>query len=146
MIKERMTDIKRNGLVVPGGWVADFYEVEPTNNEAYEFYGALLMEMGYTEAAAMELVHSIIQHLFNAGMRHHLRMSIINFAEKYAEMYPEAVKKGDRVLRKGLRYIPSFNPEIAQHYYFPLIGDALKNRPPGIKTILDAFEEMAKDV
>ena len=141
MIKERMTDIKRNGLVVPGGWVADFYEVEPTNNEAYDFYGALLMEMGYTEAAAMELVHSIIQHLFNAGMRHHLRMSIMNFAEKYAELYPKAVKS-----RAGVRTIPSFQPEIAQHYYFPLIGDALKSRPPGIKTILDAFEEMAKDV
>ncbi len=142
MIKERMTDIKRNGLVVPGGWVADFYEVEPTNNEAYDFYGALLMEMGYTEAAAMELVHSIIQHLFNAGMRHHLRMSIMNFAEQYAKLYPDAImtKDGEH------RIMPSFNPEIAQHYYFPLIGDAKQHRPPGIKTILDAFEEMAKDV
>jgi len=145
MIKERMTDIKRNGLVVPGGWIADFYEVEPTGFEAYDFYGSLLTEMGYTEAKAMELVHDIIQHLFNAGMRHHLRMSIMNFAEQYHKLHPEAVR-WTMIDKKEFFYLPSFNPEIAQHYYFPLVGDALKNRPPGIKTILDAFEEMAKDV
>ncbi len=142
-----MTDIKRNGLVVPGGWIADFYEVEPTGFEAYDFYGSLLTEMGYTEAAAMELVHSIIQHLFNAGMRHHLRMSIMNFAEQYEKLYPEAAKISKvEVGAQSIRVLPSFNPEIAQHYYFPLIGDSKQKRPPGIKTILDAFEEMAKDV
>ena len=148
MIKERMTDIKRNGLIVLGEWEAEYFKVAPVDLEPYEFYGEVLMKIGFTESGAMSKVNIMVQNLFTAGMRHHLRMFIMDQAEKYAEAHPEAVKN---ITRKGKRYrtAHSFKPELVQSYYFPG-GEASSEDRSKIKgdgrSLEKLFEEMAKDV
>ena len=134
MTYEEIGDIRRNGLVIPGGWKAPVLNVRATPGDD-EFLVNHLVHMGYDEDDAARLAIRMVQERYTFGFIHGLRMSIMNYAQRYMGRYPSLVQQEgwDSFQLRG------FKPEIVQGYYLPSIGGG---KDSGIDEVL---EEMARE-
>lgn len=134
MILHEIGDIKRNGILIPGGWRAQVIEVTP-ESAAFELYLPVLNAMGFTQEKASQIILKMVQDIYSGGYLHKLRMSVAGYAEKYAKMFPHLTSVDyDVALLRG------FNPEVAQRYYLPSIGGG---KDSGIE---DELRRMAANV
>ena len=137
MTYEEIGDIRRNGLVIPGGWKAPVLTVRAESGD-HDFLAYQLRErMNFDEEEAAHTAIRMVQERYTFGFIHGLRMSVMNYAQRYKKLYPSLVQQDgwDAFQLRG------FDPEIVHRYYLPTVGSFLKDS--GIDSVLEEMAEKA---
>jgi hypothetical protein len=135
VILQPIDAIRRNGLIVPGGWNAHVIQVEAHPPDFEWLVNNLVEHAGLQLEEALRVAYQTVQERYTFGYTHGLRMSVIGFAEKYIKEHPHTVVNRD----DGQVEARGFDPSRVQAYYLP--GNVMRGRDSGISGL---FEEMAK--
>lgn len=122
MIRVQMGEIRRDGVVIPGGWTAKIPSAQLYENELQVYAGYYVRNYAMHEGAAFKRVEGDIEALWIRAWTDGLRNALTNMARRYSRMFPDLGLAG-------------FDPEAMQAGYIP--GERVgRTGKPAVKRLL----------
>jgi len=106
MIKQEMPEIRRNGLVVPGGWIARIPSIKLYESEERVYADYFRSKHGMHEGIACERVREAFIALWVRAWTVTLKEAIADMATKYKRMHPDLGLRGFDPAKAQVGYVP----------------------------------------